>query len=214
MTAVIATWPGTGQVRQSYASLVEHYTALTVSYSRFPGLQQEVEAFLDLLPDGPVLDLGCGAGRDAHLTAASGRTAILADVTLELLSATAARLASPNAVCGDAVALPFRDTCFAGIIASGVLLHLPKPYTPAALASIHRTLIPGGRALVSMKHSGQDGWRTTEEFPAPRWFTYYQPEEFAEECRAVGLRVTHMDKSTRKDWFTVMAERPSLEAAG
>ncbi|MET8525607.1 class I SAM-dependent methyltransferase [Micromonospora sp. NPDC005172] len=214
MTAALAAWPGTERVRQSYASLVEHYTALTFSYGRFPGLQQEVEAFLALLPVGPVLDLGCGAGRDAHLTAQSGRTAILADVTLELLSATAARLGIPRAVCGDAVALPFRDGCFAGVIASGVLLHLPKPYTRTALASVRRTLVPGGRALISMKHGGQDGWRTTEEFPAPRWFTYYEPDEFAEVCRAVGLGVTHLDMSTRKDWFTVTAERPRLESSG
>ncbi|WBB75573.1 class I SAM-dependent methyltransferase [Micromonospora sp. WMMD1128] len=214
MTVTTTAWPGTARIRQSYASLAEQYTAMTASYSRFPGLQQELEAFLVTLPDGPVLDLGCGAGRDAHLTTATGRTAVLADVTIELLTATATRLATPHAVCGDAIALPFRQACFAGIIASGVLLHLPKPYTAAALTGIHRTLRPGGRALISMKHGGREGWRTTEEFPAPRWFSYYEPEEFADACRAVGLRVVHLDKSTRKDWFTATTERPPSGGGG
>ncbi|BCJ62374.1 class I SAM-dependent methyltransferase [Micromonospora endophytica] len=208
MTATTAVWEGTAQVRRSYATLVEHYTAMTVSYRRFPGLQQELETFLGSLPDGPVLDLGCGAGRDAQLTAATGRTVILADVTLELLTVTAARLGTRSAVCGDALALPLRSDRFAGIIASGVLLHLPKPYTAAALAGIRRTLMPGGKALVSMKHGGQDGWRSTDDFPAPRWFTYFAPAEFADVCRAVGLRVTQLDKSARKDWFTATTVRP------
>lgn len=212
MTALASTWSGTAVVRRSYASLVESYTAMTTSYHRFPGLHQELRAFLAALPDGPVLDLGCGAGRDSHLTAMTGRAVILADVTPELLSATAARLATclatPRiAVCCDALALPFRSTQFAGVIASGVLLHLPKPYTAAALDGIRRVLIPGGKALISMKHSGQDGWRETADFPAPRWFTYYEPEDFAHVCHAAGLRVIHLEKSARKDWFTATTER-------
>ncbi|MDG4829322.1 class I SAM-dependent methyltransferase [Solwaraspora sp. WMMD1047] len=206
MITATATWPGTAQVSRSYASLVAHYTAMTASYSRFPALRQEVEEFLAGLPEGPVLDLGCGAGRDAQLAAATGRTVVLADVTPALLTATATRLASRSAVCCDALALPFRAGAFAGIIASGVLLHLPKPYTAGALEGIRRVLVPGGRALISMKHGGKDGWRSTDDFPAPRWFTYYEPEEFASACRAAGLRVARLDRSTRKDWFTATTE--------
>lgn len=208
MTTLAGRWWGTARVRSSYASLVESYTAMTISYDRFPGLRQEVQAFLAALPEGPILDLGCGAGRDSHLAAMAGRAAVLADVTPELLSATATRLATGLAVCCDALALPFRSTRFAGVIASGVLLHLPKPYTTAALEGIRRILIPGGKALISMKHSGHDGWRQTAEFPAPRWFTYYEPEDFADACHAAGLPVTHLEKSHRKDWFTVTAARP------
>ncbi|MFY1636215.1 class I SAM-dependent methyltransferase [Solwaraspora sp. WMMB335] len=208
MTAVAAGWPGTAQVRRSYAALVEHYTAMTIDYGRFPGLRQELAAFLAGLAPGPVLDLGCGAGRDAGLAAATGRTVVLADVTPELLRATTARLAVGGALCCDALALPLRSDAFAWVIASGVLLHLPRQYTVTALDNIRRVLIPGGRALVSMKHGGRDGWRTTDDFPAPRWFTYYEPEEFATLCRKVGLGVAQLDISTRKDWFTATTERP------
>lgn len=208
MTVAALAWPGTTVVRRSYASLVAHYTAMTASYQRFPGLREELTTFLAALPAGPILDLGCGAGRDAHLAAETGRTVVLADVTPELLAATADRLTGQSAVCCDALALPFRSDRFAGIIASGVLLHLPKPYTAAALAGIRRILIPGGKAVVSMKHGGHDGWRTTDDFPEPRWFTYYDPEDFAYVCERAGLRVTHLEKNPRKDWFTATTERP------
>ncbi|WP_326553094.1 class I SAM-dependent methyltransferase [Micromonospora sp. NBC_01813] len=210
MTAVAAGWPGTAQVRRSYAALVEHYTAMTADYGRFPGLRQELMAFLAELVPGPVLDLGCGAGRDADLAAASGRTVVLADVTPELLRATTARIAVDAAVCCDALALPLRADAFAGVIASGVLLHLPRQYTVTALDNIRRVLMPGGKALISMKHGSRDGWRSTDDFPAPRWFSYYEPEEFAVLCRKVGLRVAQLDVSSRKDWFTATTERLEL----
>ncbi|MDG4771539.1 class I SAM-dependent methyltransferase [Solwaraspora sp. WMMD792] len=208
MTAVAAGWPGTVQVRRSYAALVEHYTAMTADYRRFPGLRQELTAFLTELGPGPVLDLGCGAGRDADLAAAAGRTVVLADVTPELLRATTARIAVGAAVCCDVLALPLRSATFAGVIASGVLLHLPRQYTVTALENIRRILLPGGMALISMKYGGRDGWRSTDDFPAPRWFTYYDPADFAVLCGKVGLRVAQLDVSSRKDWFTATTERP------
>jgi tRNA (uracil-5-)-methyltransferase TRM9 len=208
VTVAAHVWPGTILVRRSYASLATHYSTMTLSYQSYPGLRQELAAFLTKVPAGPVLDLGCGAGRDAQMAAQTGRSVILADVTPELLSA-AGRLTSQSAVCCDALALPFRSAGFAGIIASGVLLHLPKPYTVAALEGIRRILIPGGKALVSMKHGGHDGWRTTDNFPEPRWFTYYEPDDFARVCEQAGLRVTHMEKNPRKDWFTATTQRPA-----
>jgi SAM-dependent methyltransferase len=104
-------------------------------------------------------------------------------------------------------ALPFRDGTFAGVIASGVLLHLPPAHLRPALEGIHRVLRTGGRASISMKHSGVDGWRTSAEFPCPRWFSYYRPEVFARACREVGLKVLAVETSRRKDWFTVVAAR-------
>ncbi|MFV2088890.1 class I SAM-dependent methyltransferase [Micromonospora sp. LOL_021] len=210
MPAVAPGWSGTAQVRRSYAALVEHYTAMTADYGRFPGLRQELTDFLTALGPGPVLDFGCGAGRDADLVAGTGRAVVLADVTPELLRATTVRIAIDAAVCCDALALPLRSDTFAGVIASGVLLHLPRRYTVTALDNIRRVLLPGGKALISMKHGGRDGWRSTDDFPAPRWFTYYAPEEFAALCRKVGLRVAQLDVSSRKDWFTATTEHPEL----
>ena len=94
------------------------------------------------------------------------------------------------------------------MVASGVLLHLPPAHLRPALEGIHRVLLAGGQAAISMKHGGPDGWRTSGEFPCPRWFSYYHPDEFADLCREVGLKVLVVELSRRKDWFTVIAARP------
>jgi tRNA (uracil-5-)-methyltransferase TRM9 len=202
----VSGWPGTAVIRDSYARLADEYIAATKDFDRFPGLRAELLGFLRSLPEGPLLDLGCGAGRDSALALSLGRQVVLADVCLELLAKARLRIGAELVVCCDATALPFRDGTFAGVVASGVLLHLPPASVSSALEGIHRVLAAGGRAAISMKHGGRDGWRTSTDFPCPRWFSYHDPEEFADMCREVGLKVLDVVVSGRKDWYTVIAE--------
>jgi tRNA (uracil-5-)-methyltransferase TRM9 len=58
-----------------------------------------------------------------------------------------------------------------------------------------------------MKRGKGEGWRTTNEFPLPRWFTYYDPAEFSSLCGDVGLSIRQSWVSERKDWFTLIAGR-------
>jgi len=204
----VNVWPGAAVIRDSYARLADDYIAATKDFDRFPGLRAELLGFLRSLPPGPLLDLGCGAGRDSALALSLGRPTVLADVCLDLLAKAKKRIGAELAVCCEATALPFRDGTFAGVIASGVLLHLPPVHLRPALEGIHRVLLAGGQAAISMKHGGLDGWRTSADFPCPRWFSYHDPEGFADMCREVGLKVLAVELSRRKDWFTVIAGRP------
>lgn len=201
------SWPGTRVIQSSYARLADEYIEATKDFERFPGLCGELLAFLCLLPGGLLLDLGCGAGRDAALAQSLGHEVVLADVCLDLLAKARRRIGATMAVCCDATNLPFRERTFAGVIASGVLLHLPKTHVLTALGELQRVLVADGAATISMKYGGIDGWRTSTEFPCPRWFSYYQPEEFADLCRSAGLKVSNVDISKRKDWFTIIAVR-------
>jgi hypothetical protein len=91
------------------------------------------------------------------------------------------------------------------VIASGVLLHLPKELCIAGLREIERVLIPEGRAAISMKRGQGQGWRSTEEFPLERWFAYYTPQKFAGLCEQAGLSISSVDITDREDWFVVHA---------
>jgi hypothetical protein len=54
--------------RRWYDAEAVGYVERTASYDQFPGLDAELVEFLRSLPDdgGPVLDLGCGGGRDTE----------------------------------------------------------------------------------------------------------------------------------------------------
>ena len=103
---------------------------------------------LALSPGNAAIDAGCGSGRAlAPLRAAVGpQGAVLGiDATPAMLH-EAARLGRKSiSVCavGDVVHLPVRDDCVAGILAAGLLPHLPDPV--GALKELARVAKPGAR---------------------------------------------------------------------
>lgn len=137
-----------------------------------------------------------------------GRPVVAADASIGMVDGLARCL--PRAtVCCDIRRLPFRPASFAGLIVSGVLLHLPKESCQSALEEVGRVLIPAGRALVSMKRGTGEGWRTLPPFPHRRWYALYQPEEFLCLCGRAGLTASMTGFPARGDWFSLTVSRPN-----
>jgi SAM-dependent methyltransferase len=92
-----------------------------------------------LLPPGPgrCLDLGCGPGARADLTALGWHY-----VGLDYAATPAAN------VRGDAQCLPFVDGCFDLVVAASSFEHFPDPW--AAAQETARVLAPGGSVVVSL----------------------------------------------------------------
>jgi SAM-dependent methyltransferase len=195
------------ETRATYTAHALTYAAMTRSYQPFPGLQDEIASFVAGVVEGMILDVGTGSGRDAAWAASLGRVVVLADASMGMLRHATTHTAAAAAVCCDVLTLPFRDEVFAGIIASGVLVHLPKSRVRKALREIYRILRGGGRGLISMKRGHGEGWHQTEDFPARRWFAFYQPDELTSACVDAGLTVLSVDLSHRRDWFTARVER-------
>jgi tRNA (uracil-5-)-methyltransferase TRM9 len=191
----------------SYSQFAANYAVATRDFTRYPGLEAEIHEFVASLSDGIIADIGSGSGRDATFIASLGYRVVAIDSSYELLHTLTASEFKVGLLCGDVRTLPVRSNTFAGAIVSGVLLHLPRRLCPQALAEIRRVLDVGGQVLISMKHGHGEGWRTTDEFPLPRWFTYYDPTEFALICGDVGLSIRRSWVSDREDWFTLVAAR-------
>ena len=106
-------------------------------------------AALDLPTGGLVLDVGCGTGRAAGaLRAVVGSSGLVVgvDVTPEML-AVAVRKASPAAfVLADADGLPLAAGRVDGVLAAGLLTHVPDP--AATLRELRRVTRVGGTLAV------------------------------------------------------------------
>ncbi|MEV7226188.1 MULTISPECIES: class I SAM-dependent methyltransferase [Polymorphospora] len=167
---------------------IRHQVAYDEIAERFAEINAEMPAgylvpaqeFGKLAEAGPILDLGCGAGRDMAYWADRGRRVVGLDLSLGMLRQAAARCGQPLAQ-GDMCGLPFRAGVFTGVWCSASLLHLPKALAPVVLAEVARVLRPGGVLMVALKEGGGEGWEDESFWNAPggvtRFFARYASTE-------------------------------------
>lgn len=111
-------------------------------------------------PGTRMIDVGCGAGRHAFEAYRRGAEVVAfdqeaadVDEVATMFEAMAAEghvldSARAEAVCGDALALPYADNEFDCVIASEILEHVPRD--DAAIAELVRVLAPGGQLIVTV----------------------------------------------------------------
>ncbi|MFG1948801.1 class I SAM-dependent methyltransferase [Nonomuraea sp. NPDC048826] len=192
---------------QTYSQKAQEYAMTTGDYASFPGLEAEVLSFADMTPARlPLLDLGCGAGRDAHRIAALGRKVIAGDISVSMLRCARRHAEADNTpsvpyTAFDALRLPFRAGAVGGVWASGSLLHLPSSVIPQALSEILRVLAPGGVAAISMQAGTGEGWRDGGTLNGRRWFTFVQPEHFSSAMSCLGFDDVRVLRTGRRNWF-------------
>lgn len=199
------------RTRVLYDDRTADYASRTREYDQFPGLHDEIDRFLTLtLGAGPLVDLGCGAGRDSRYLIGRGRSVFALDLSLNMLRATREHCGHHrglNLVQANIVGTPFGDATFAGAWVCASLLHLPARYLRPALAEIHRILAPGAGVAISMKAGAGEGWHAGRTLDEVRWFTFVEPEEFASAMRAQGFTAVTLTWSGRDEWFVAEGRR-------
>lgn len=115
---------------ETYNKLAESYDRQTIDFwDRFP------KEFLDTFikqAKSPVLDLGCGPGRDGLLLQNNGLTVIGLDASSSMVALSLAR--GLPTVMGDALHLPFPDKSLGAIWSYTTLIHIKK----SDMAAAHR----------------------------------------------------------------------------
>ncbi|HEX2914813.1 MAG TPA: class I SAM-dependent methyltransferase [Chloroflexia bacterium] len=185
-------------------------------------MSRQQERFLQALPPGyrePLLDLGCGPGRDIRYFSRRGYRTIGMDLSSGLLEEARRRVKSAGLVRADMRSLPFAPACFAGIWACASFLHIPKNQAPWALAEMGRVLVPGGGLFLAVKHGFNESWTEKSEQDTRFFFAYYQPGELQERVVAAGFEVNAMveETSTTKNsdgspvrWINLYARKKAV----
>jgi len=147
-----------------------------------PTWQRHVAAYglcASLLPEGRVLDVGCGIGHSYELLAP--RETVGLDVDPDVLTGQ-----DRETCTGDMRALPFADASFSSVLSVQALEHVPDP--ERALREVRRVLRPGGVAVFVTPN------RLTFGLPDEVIDPYHHVEFTPAELRALCERIfEHVD---------------------
>lgn len=158
-------------------------------------------------PRLPILDLGCGAGRDTAWLEAQGACLVGGDLSWGMLAEARRRVRAP--LCQlDMCRLPFWDETFAGVWCQAALLHLPKALAPQALLEMRRVLQPGGLLHISVQKGGSEGFETRPYEPVERYYAHYQPAEFTGLVQTAGFALLDVGEAlARRPWIWILAQK-------
>jgi SAM-dependent methyltransferase len=189
-----------------------------------PGDDITLEEYLNFMP---VVDAGCGTGRDARALAAQGLPVLGVDLSQGMLDEAGER--TPRRLPAgfiryalmDLRRLELPDACCRGIWCSASLLHLPRKTAPRAMAELARVARRGAPVAIFLKARGEgDEAERFVPYPVPevsqaaRFYAFYTRAEAEALLASAGLDLleTREFPDTRTTgappWISLLARRP------
>ena len=142
----------------------------------------ELELFQELTKRcGRLLEIGCGAGRDARILASVGFDYFGIDPSIAMLRQSRLRISKERAIyaCMDFHNLCFRNVMFDCFWASASLLHIKKEDIKDVLQSVRFIVRKGGYGFISIKEMSDSQIEVKQDGECMREFFLYTLGEFA-----------------------------------
>jgi SAM-dependent methyltransferase len=160
-----------------------------------------MERFLEAfpVPGYPILDLGCGDGRDLQMFMSRGVFGVGMDLSHSMLDYARRRLPRGLLVQMDVTSWAWKPRSFGGIWASGIVYHVPRSILPSVFAEIRRSLVPGGMLYFNyLLGSGEGMDQTPGASTYPRFYAFYSPSEITRILS--GFHVLRRDSQFRQGY--------------
>ncbi len=204
----------------SYDVIVDRYAERNANPST------EFTDFRDLFrtavaPQGLVLDLGCGPGRDAKALKEANLKVIAIDLSWGMVKH--ARSERIITIHGDLRRPPLAPAAFDGLWSAASLLHVPVEQTISTLTNWRALLKPNGilglsTSLTNHGHAEaqgwEHGWELTPYAPSTqpgtadiqRWFVHRRRDDLIEQLSTAGFTVTQTaEVVSHRRWLQVLA---------
>jgi len=158
--------------------------------------KDEMLRFNEYLPNGKIIEVGSGVGKDAQALISLGYDYVGTDASIGLLELAKQRNPSAQFIQKYAHELDPSLGEFDGFWASAVLLHIPRNEIENSLLAISSVLRNEGVGFITMKEG--EGERIDEK--TGRLFTYYKEDEFRDVLESTGFSVLEVGRrDTEKD---------------
>jgi len=139
-------------IQGSYNTAAADYHEILKDYLReTPYERAALDLFAELVPAGPVGDLGCGTGRITTYLVSRGLDAFGIDLTPGMIEVARRQYQGLRFEVGSLFDLDLKDNELAGALAWYSLVHTPREDLPAVFAELYRVLQPGGYLVHAFK---------------------------------------------------------------
>ncbi len=166
--------------------------------------KDEMLKFNEYLPNGKVIEIGSGVGKDAQALIGLGYDYLGTDASIGLIELAKQRNPSAQFVQKYAHELDPSVGEFDGFWASAVLLHIPRNEMEKSLLAISSILRNEGVGFITMKEG--EGERIDEK--TGRLFTYFKEDEFRDVLESTGFSVLEVGRrDTEKDNWLIFYVR-------
>lgn len=175
--------------KNNYDQHAEEFASFTAVFRG--KLQKWIEGFSSQFSkNSKILDIGCGAGRDALYFKNKGLSVTGIDFSEQLIEIAKEKVQGENFLIMDFENLSFPRNIFDGAWASASLLHIPKRRLLKTLKKINLVLKKNGLFFSSFRIG--EGEKITKEKRGnailKRFYAYYQPEEMETLLRKAGFK--------------------------
>ncbi|MEU2711063.1 class I SAM-dependent methyltransferase [Streptomyces sp. NPDC007205] len=146
--------------RTSYDAIAKDYAARFPAGGRHPLDHALITVFAELVTQAgpaPVADLGSGPGHGTALLDELGVPAFGVDLSPAMVTLARGTYPQLRFHIGSMTSLDLPDATLGGILALYSTIHVPDTHLPAAFAEFHRTLLPGGHALLAFQTGADPG---------------------------------------------------------
>src|SRR3989344_2163605 len=166
--------------------------------------EKELKRLKKYLPDGKILEIGSGGGRDAKELIKAGYDYLGTDISKGLLNSARENNPGVKFILKSVYDLDFPDNTFDGFWACAVLLHIPKTRIDEALKQLYKVTKSTGVGFISVKKGG--GERFTVEPPpnGKRFFAFYSLKEFERKLRNNAFEILYSEerkKTAKTTWL-------------
>lgn len=163
--------------------------------------------FIKNLKGQKVLDVGCGAGRDAKYFSEHGLSVTGIELAYNFIKIASKNAPNTKLVRMDMRKLGFLENSFDGVWACASFLHLPKKDAKNALLGFGKILKPGGLLCLGVKKG--DGEKLVKEKRyknKERFIAFYNEEELKNLVESCGFKIIKVIIDQKEiSWIDVFA---------
>lgn len=138
--------------------------------------RDEFIKYQKLLPNGKILDIGCGTGRDASLFVPNGYNYTGIDLSGGMINEAQKLFPNTHFTTMDLTDLKFETESFDGIWSFAAYLHIPKKEITDAIKEANRVLKVGGIGFITIKKGSVEGYLGDGD--NKRYWSFYGKNQF------------------------------------